>query len=90
MGKTAGVRKKSMGPTASPMASFFAAAGTQQDSAVADCTEDKIAGTAQEVGGESVEPISHSEWQSELAGGFQRIETTLLEKIVLLIAPLTA
>lgn len=71
------------------MASFFAAAGTRQDLAAAGCGACKMAGAAQAAGEELTDPISGSEWRSELAEGFQRMETALVEKITQFIAPLT-
>lgn len=39
---------------------------------------------------EPVDAIHRSEWRAELAGGFQKMEAALSEKITALIAPLTA
>lgn len=48
-----------------------------------------MAGAADVAEGEAGEFMSRLEWQLELAGGFQRMEGALLEKITALIALLT-
>lgn len=90
MDKNGGPKKKLTGPATSPMTSFFASTGTRQDAAAEACAVDKMVGVTGTVGGEIAKPITHSEWRAELAGGFERMEKTLLEKISTLITSFTA
>lgn len=90
MGKNTGNRKKSSGPEPPPLASFFSPSGPRSDKAAADGALSKMAGAKDVAGEDSFGAIGKEEWRSELAGGFQRMEASLLEKLTCLIAPITA
>lgn len=88
MGKNARTWKKLTDPTVLPMVSFFPPMGAWQEKAATDCVTENMVGATEMVGEEPIDLIS--QWRSKLAGGFQKMETALLETIMLLITPLTA
>lgn len=90
MGKNTWQKKKPEGPSTPPMSSFFTPNGPRQFPASDDSKAGKMVGAMETAEWEAGEPMSRAEWRQELAGGFQKMEGALLEKISALITPLLA
>lgn len=90
MGKNAGARKRSTDPSTNPVASFFSPAGTRWGGAAENNGAEKMAAATEPVERDPIDAIPRSEWHTELAGGFQKMEEALSNKLTTLIAPIAA